>query len=169
MIVALFGAPGSGKDTVAKVLGESFGFQRIAFADKVRELAYRVRPEVRAIVDAFGWEEAKREFLEVRCILECIGDGTREVLGPSVWIDAALDDKELDDEDFAVTDLRKSNEYKHLKYLGATFVLIRRDGYTKRPTDEWQESWADYVIDNDADIESLRNKVTDLVMALDDA
>ena len=57
MLIALFGPPGAGKDTVAKRLVEQHGFVRIAFADKVRELAYQVMsPNLQSVVDYEGWE-----------------------------------------------------------------------------------------------------------------
>ena len=43
MIIALFGPPGAGKDTVGKILVEQYAYRRVAFADKVRELAAKVR------------------------------------------------------------------------------------------------------------------------------
>lgn len=46
MIIGLHGVSQSGKDTSAKVLIEKFGFKRIAFADKLREMLYALNPIV---------------------------------------------------------------------------------------------------------------------------
>ena len=69
MIIGLSGYARSGKDTVAQVLVEKYGFQRIAFADKIREFLYDLNPRLdhtlkdslrlRDIVDVNGWEKAK--------------------------------------------------------------------------------------------------------------
>lgn len=167
MIVALFGAPGAGKDTVAEMLVNGFGYRRVAFADKVRELAYRTRPEIRHLVDTYGWEGAKREFLEVRCVLETVGDGAREVLGEDVWVDAAFKSLDTDNHDYVVTDLRKENEYVHLNYHETVFVLVRRFGCEKRPFDQWRPHWAEFVIDNDEGLDELRAKVDTLAFSLE--
>lgn len=167
MIIALFGAPGAGKDTVAEMLVNGFGYRRVAFADKVRELAYRTRPEIRHIVDTYGWENAKREFLEVRCVLETVGDGAREVLGEDVWVNAAFKDLDLDNHDYVITDLRKENEYTYLNYLDTVFVCVRRSGCEKRPFDQWRAHWAEYVIDNDGGLDELRAKVDTLAFSLE--
>ena len=46
MIIGLTGYAQSGKDTVAKILIEQYGFTRVAFADKIRELLYEMDPPV---------------------------------------------------------------------------------------------------------------------------
>jgi dephospho-CoA kinase len=46
MIIGLSGYSRSGKDEVAKILVEDYGFTRIAFADKIRELLYEMNPIV---------------------------------------------------------------------------------------------------------------------------
>ena len=66
MIIGLTGFARSGKDSVAKVLVDQYGFTRVAFADKIRELLYEVNPIVndsnftlQGVVNEFGWEDAK--------------------------------------------------------------------------------------------------------------
>ena len=73
MIIGLTGFARSGKDSVAKVLVDQYGFTRVAFADKIRELLYEVNPIVndsnftlQGVVNEFGWEDAKVLFPEVR-------------------------------------------------------------------------------------------------------
>lgn len=53
-IIGLSGYARSGKDTAAEVLVEQFGFTRVAFADKLREVLYELNP----IVDFLGREVA---------------------------------------------------------------------------------------------------------------
>jgi dephospho-CoA kinase len=40
MIIGLTGYAQSGKDTVANILVENYGYQRVAFADPIRALLY---------------------------------------------------------------------------------------------------------------------------------
>jgi dephospho-CoA kinase len=61
MIIGLTGYARTGKDTVASVLVKDFGFERIAFADPIRELLYELNPKVngiylREMVEEHGWE-----------------------------------------------------------------------------------------------------------------
>ena len=45
-IIGLSGFARSGKDEAAKVLVEEFGFKRVGFADKLREVLYALNPLV---------------------------------------------------------------------------------------------------------------------------
>ena len=46
MIIGLTGYAQSGKDTLANILVENYGYTRVAFADKIREFLYEVNPMV---------------------------------------------------------------------------------------------------------------------------
>ena len=48
MILALTGYAGSGKDTIAEQLLDDYGFGRVAFADKLKELAWAINPIIAA-------------------------------------------------------------------------------------------------------------------------
>jgi hypothetical protein len=71
MIIGLSGYAQSGKDTVAKILVDHYGFRRVAFADKIKEMVLETNPIVfidehqrtwRAAeyVSWKGWEKAKQ-------------------------------------------------------------------------------------------------------------
>lgn len=180
MIIALFGPPGAGKDTVGKILVEQYAYRRVAFADKVRELALKLcgssivdvglgnYMKLRDAIEAFGWD-IKRDSEDVRKILERVGDGCREVLGPYVWINAAFGPHLLDDDDIVVTDVRKENEITWIGNWAALFGYevgvwhITRNGCVKRPFDEWQELWATATIENNGTVEELAEKVKRLM------
>ena len=174
MIIALFGAPGAGKDTVGKILVEEYSYRRVAFADKVRELALRLHGsaivntgsgsyiKLRDAVEEFGWEHVKRNSEHVRQLLERVGDGCREVLGADLWIMAAWHDI-IQGGNVVITDLRKRNEYASLRDVGAQFWHITRHGCEKRPFDEWQPEWATDTIENNGTIDELREKVRKLM------
>jgi dephospho-CoA kinase len=164
MLVALFGPPSAGKDTVAKRLVEQHGFVRVAFADKVRELAYEVitEPDGKELIDNFGWEVCKRDNEYFRLLLERVGDGARKVLGESIWIDAVYNeiDALLDDgKSVVITDLRKENEAEMVKDFNGIIWHITRPGCEKRPFDEWQPEWANLIIANDDTVETLNQRV----------
>src|SRR4051794_16838163 len=78
-LVGLTGYARSGKDTAAQVLINK-GFNRVAFADPMKNMLYALNPIVvecselrlREIVDRDGWEGAKR-LSEVRELLQRVG------------------------------------------------------------------------------------------------
>jgi hypothetical protein len=134
MIIGLSGYAQSGKDTVAQILISEFGFTRVAFADKIRELLVQIDPlidgtgkRVSDVVEAFGWEDAKR-FHEVRRLLQDLGVGARNVFGKNFWV--AIATKDLDPHtDYVFTDVRFTNEANILKELGGHIWRVHRPGY----------------------------------------
>lgn len=174
MIIALFGPPGAGKDTVGKILVEQYAYRRVAFADKVRELALRVCGHnvidfsisriwtLEECVRVHGWEIAKRESPRVRDILERVGGGCREVLGNDLWLNQVALDL-MSGDNIVVTDMRKHNEMRVLAFYDAKFWHITRNGCVKRPFDEWQPEWATATIENNGTVEELAAKVKRLM------
>lgn len=172
MLIALFGAPGAGKDTVAAHLVEKHGFVRVAFADKVRELAYEVlHADEKREIDRIGWDTIKRQAEFYRVILERVGDGARKVLGDDVWINAverqvhALLDS---GKSVVITDLRKRNELDFVHYIESfahdvTTWHIKRPGHHKRPFDEWCEEWAEFRVHNLGTVEELHERVDEVL------
>src|SRR5690606_24823456 len=128
----------SGKDTVAKAL-EPLGFQRIGFADELKQMALEINPLVpggvrlRGVVEDFGWEGAK-ELPGVRKFLQELGTSIRE-RDRSFWIRAAM--MEIDSALVAlrgvvVPDVRFPNEVDAIRKAGGTVILVVRPG---RPDD----------------------------------
>lgn len=100
VLIGICGYAGTGKDTAAAYLVENYGYRRIAFADRLRELAVAQNPTVRDewgstdtlqyFVRHRGWDRAKRELPDVRKLLQAIGQSHREVFGDNFWIDQVL-------------------------------------------------------------------------------
>lgn len=174
MIIALFGPPGAGKDTVGKILVEQYAYRRVAFADKVRELTLKLYPKrviklvdgwtspLEAAVKRHGWEYVKRESMQARELLEQVGDGCREVLGNDLWLNQVALDL-MSGDNIVVTDMRKHNEMRVLAFYDAKFWHITRYGCVKRPFDEWQPEWATATIENNGMVEELEAKVKRLM------
>lgn len=174
MKIGLIGHAGSGKDTVAAHL-VSRGYTRVAFADAVRNVLLDVNPLVttdgmrlRDLVKAQGWDAAKRQFPEVRELLQRLGAGARAALGESVWLDHALRQLDtLSDRPVVVTDVRYPNEGRALQRRGFFLVVVQRPGVgpaNAHPSEvDIPVELADATLLNDGSISELHARVDALV------
>ena len=133
MIIGLVGYAQSGKDSVARTLVEHYGFTRLAFADKIREMLYYLNPLVKdgfrlqGVVDAYGWNQAKVLFPEVRKSLQELGVSARTHLGKDVWVHAILD-QIIDEKNYVITDVRFENEAVMIQEAQGQLWRIKRLG-----------------------------------------
>jgi hypothetical protein len=139
MIIGLSGYAQSGKDTVANILVEKYGYTRIAFADPIRELLYEMDPPVpvgvgtekhtvglQNYVEVYGWDEAKQNPI-VRSMLQNLGVGARKVFGDTFWIYQALSDVAPQDK-VVVSDVRFVNEAKWIQEFNGQIWRVKRLG-----------------------------------------
>lgn len=140
MIIGLAGYAQSGKDTVAHILIKKYGFKRVAFADKIRELLYEMDPPVpvgvgsekhvvglQNYVDIYGWDVAKQHAV-VRSMLQNLGVGARKVFGDEFWVAQALQQVHFE-ENWVITDVRFTNEANRIKqYDNAQLWRVTRPG-----------------------------------------
>ncbi|WJN63315.1 deoxynucleoside monophosphate kinase [Streptomyces phage phiScoe54] len=139
LLIGLSGYAGSGKDEAAKTLVAG-GWRRDAFADRLRDFLYELNPLIPGhvgagnlrlanVVDAYGWDAAKRTFPEIRQLLQrCGTEAGRKVLGSNVWVDALMKDFDADNEALVVTDVRFENEANRIRRAGGVVVRIERPG-----------------------------------------
>jgi hypothetical protein len=185
MLIGLSGAARSGKDSVAAILAD-YGYKRIAFADKLKELALTLNPIVDMgtrwvaggvrhdvpirladVVERVGWEDAK-EFDGVRPYLQLLGSSVRNVVGKNVWVNAArLMDSVIDYGNIVVTDVRYQNEVGRITALGGrTYQVVRpgvgpvNDHQSEHDLSTWE---FDGYIKNDGSLEDLAASVKELV------
>ena len=135
-LIALSGLAGSGKDAAAGQLAD-LGWQRRAFADPLRSMAYALDPildpalyptplRLSEAVDALGWDRVKRQYPEARRLLQRLGtDAGRKVLGANIWVNTTLVDL---DGMTVVTDCRFPNEAEAVRDLGGIVVRLERPG-----------------------------------------
>lgn len=169
-VIGLTGYAGVGKDTVANILVEEYGFTRLAFADGVRELTAAVDPDVRYAVEKAGWDAAKRHNLWVREALQNIGMACRDAFGEDFWVSRVADVMHSADPGsrFVVTDVRFPNEAGWIRQWG-DLVRVDRHG---RPVNQHVSETAldgyevDYVIANLGDLAFLHSEVSNLMASL---
>jgi len=148
--IGLIGLAGSGKDTAAKAL-YSLGYMRYAFADRVKNLAWR-----------FGWDGNKDE--RGRALLQNIGMAGRQY-DPATWIKYV--ERMIEDETdlqglIVFTDVRFQNEADYIRSIGGTIVRIVRPGQSaENHESELNQSAvaADIEIVNDRTIADLHSKI----------
>lgn len=138
-LIGLTGFAGSGKDTAALILAQEHGFARVAFADPLRDMLYALNPiahggpmgtlRVASIVDSFGWDTAKREFPEVRRLLQRIGTEVgRATFGEDVWLDRGMSKARASQAPVVFTDVRMGNEALAIRALSGQVWRVARPG-----------------------------------------
>lgn len=175
MIIGLSGYARSGKDTVAGMLMGIHHYQRIAFADKIRDFLYEIDPlimfngtdfRLQDIIDSKGWEDAKTEFPEIRRLLQDLGVGARTTFHENFWIIEALKPVKPTDK-IVVTDVRFKNEAEIIKGMGGQLWRVNRigtgpanDHVSEHDLDDWK---FDAAIQNDSDMPNLIRQIRALL------
>jgi hypothetical protein len=168
-LLGLSGYAGAGKDE----LGKATGFQRVAFADPMREAMVTLNPKIQCrrrladTVQELGWDAAKRAYPEIRELLQRFGTEVgRELFGENVWVDLAVNNLTPGDK-YVVTDVRFPNEAQKIKEMGGFVYRINRPGveppnahYSERALADWK---FDGFVENDGTLDDLAVTAKNLV------
>ena len=165
-----------GKDTVADYLADLYGFQKGAFAARLKEAAKiicswtdrHVYGELKEVVDPF-WGWTPRDFLQ-----RLGTEGVRNVFGENTWVKATMfgieDDLKLG-YPHVLTDVRFPQEAAAILEAGGELWRIDRPGsetmstagkHSSETAMEGFEGWT-HVIENDGTLEDLYRKVDALL------
>ena len=177
-IVALTGPKGSGKDTVAKIIKDTYNASTVSFADPIKDKVNHILQLPSEFRDKSAYDAVKR----TRLTYDLPGIGTYNVEGRHVVREIGMLMREYDTTQFTsyvestirsqpdklwvVTDLRFDNEYTILRKLGASVVKIVRPRYeydghiTERGFDD---HLVDGILMNDNSLEFLQAR-TEIVM-----
>jgi hypothetical protein len=131
-LIGLTGYARTGKDTLASILVEKYGYRRIAFADTIRSFLYEINPMVgcspsgylQDLINLVGWDKAKEE-PQVRRLLQDLGVAARKLINEDVWITAALADLDPH-EKVVIADVRFENEAAMIRLLGGQLWRVKR-------------------------------------------
>lgn len=136
-VIGLTGYAQSGKDTVGTYLKNVYQYQRVAFADSVRDSVALLDPwiadgihtfRLSHLLETVGWDEAKVKHYEVRRLLQVMGTEVgRMLFGPNVWIDIAAR-KAAEHERVVITDVRFANEAEWIRSQDGVVVKVERPG-----------------------------------------
>lgn len=184
MIIGLSGIARSGKDTVGNYLVEHHGFKKLAFADRMREMAYAIDPMIDCdvtpaggyiplyftdLVKHVGYDKSK-DNPQVRRFLQRLGtEAGRNVWGDDFWTNVVRD-KIIHDGRFdrwVITDTRFRNEAECVKDMQGFVVRIERTGIeapnahiSERDLAEWN---FDYFLKNDGSLDALYHAVDEMM------
>jgi hypothetical protein len=192
MIIGVCGLIGSGKGTVADILVDEHGFEKVSFADSLKD----------AVSAVFGWDRALLEgdteesrnfreqvdtwwarkldmpFLTPRTVLQQWGtEVCRNSFHNDIWILSL--ERKLGDSNYIIPDTRFPNEIDIVQRMGGQVWRVKRGedpdwfvGYQnngKAPPDIHASEWAwaragfDHVVDNEGTIDQLRESVKSLL------
>ena len=193
MIIGICGLIGSGKGTAADILVESHGFQKLSFADALKDGVAAMFSWPRHLLEgdtdeSRAWREQRDPFwsremdreVTPRLVLQLVGtDAMRDGFFNGVWV-SIVKQKLLTASgvDWVLPDTRFPNEIAMLQDIGGQVWRVRRGpepGWFNRYVDnnieptvhpsEW--AWAkcrfDQVVDNDSDLRDLKEKIKSLI------
>jgi hypothetical protein len=177
-VIGLCGYKGSGKDTVGGYLERMYGFERRAFATKMKEAVAALFDITVEQVDMYKGMESEIPLTEVilehgttqhswtwREFMQRFGtEMGRNVFGPDFWVNLAMSTPMTRPTVF--TDVRFANELRGIKAIGGKIVWIERAGYgSDGHASEQKPSLGqiDYVIHNNSDHVDLYELVEEMV------
>ncbi|MFK0015806.1 hypothetical protein [Streptomyces sp. NPDC091027] len=158
-IIAIGGYAYAGKDTTGTALVESYGYSRVAFAESVRDVLLDMDPLIDSgygpvslswVIKDVGWDVAKREYPEVRRLMQRLGGAVRQHVGINAWVTAAL--RKATTPRVVFTDVRHRNELSSLVQRGAWTLWVHRPGIGPLNNDASENSLSsadfDHVLHN---------------------
>jgi hypothetical protein len=182
-LIGLSGYARSGKDTAYALLKES-GWQKVAFAEPMREFLYRLNPivdedhtnnviRIKEVIDSYGWDGYKETVhgAEMRGLMQRLGtECGRALLGDNIWIDTALNGLDAQGS-YAVTDCRFVNEAFAIHQRGGKVIRINRPGVgpaNAHISETGLDSYPfDAVVENDGSLENFKEKLEAVICELD--
>lgn len=137
LVIGLNGVARAGKDTVAGILRDLYGYQIASFSDILNKSLIALNPWViessegwlryADTIDLLGYEKAK-EIPEVRRLLQAMGTEVgRNLLGENIWVEAMF--KNLPPGLVTITNVRFPNEYEAVKARGGVVWRVDRPGF----------------------------------------
>ena len=165
MILGIGHVARTGKDTAAEALVDD-GWQRLSFADALRELALAANPYIASVVESDGWEGAKAH-TQINHVMEHLGSTVRQQFGPDALIEAVF--RQMDTRNVVIADVRYPAEVLRIRESGGVLVRVDRPGVApSRASDRLlvgYEDW-DAVVVNDGTPADLGRAIRRVVAQL---
>jgi len=184
MIIGICGLKGSGKDTLGNILVEKYGFEKLSFAETLKDIVSIIfswdrkllegnttkSRKFRETIDNWWSKELQKE-ITPRKMLQFIGtDLFRNNFHKDIWV-KIIERKLINNnsKNIVITDCRFLNESEIIKKLGGIIIKINRNiNNIDIHSSEQQITTIkpNYIIENDKDINHLyqqTKKIMDLL------
>ncbi len=186
MLIGMSGYAQSGKDSCAEFMIENYGFERRAFADKLKLALVHLNPMVDYVsprsgkvewfrlTDAIryygGLESLKQNSPETRVLLQRLGTEVgREIFGNDFWVNQALGEV-FNLKRIVVTDVRFPNEVAAVRARGGQVWRVVRPGV--KPVNAHASETAiddvefDRYIENSGTLEDLYSQLASVMLGM---
>jgi len=180
-LIGLTGFKGSGKDTVANILVEEFGYHRKAFATALKEEINAAQHQSCQWSDAPKftspyWSDEFVGYMEdhrrdapdspsgwPRMLAQAWGQMRRDTRGQDYWVNLVTLK-----EGIVVSDVRYANEADAIKRAGGCIVAVCRSScMSDGPASESVlDNWIDLGIGNDGTLDELANTVRGMMASI---
>jgi len=179
MILGISGIKGSGKNTVARILEEYYGYELISFASPLKDAVSRLYSWDRELLEGetdesrlwrenvdIYWTTKLERKVTPRIILQEVGDIFRTVNKDFFILN--LEQRLVKEKKYVITDLRGKNEFDWLKRRGGKSIKVLRDTSSIESSDtHWTEIEvhtlkSDIIIYNNSNLEDLERNVLSL-------
>ncbi len=176
MLIGIAGRKFHGKDTVAKILCETAGFEQMRFADPLKNML-RAFYRTLSLGDAAIERRLEGDIKEIPCPL--LGNKTpryamqtlgaewgRDMISSSLWVDALQFRAHQAGKSIVVSDVRFPNECEAIRHLGGR--VFRVDAGARVPANEFSDHASETQVDklpvdgvilNNKDLQALRQQV----------
>jgi hypothetical protein len=170
-ILGITGKKFSGKDTLGDYFVKNYGYERIAYADALKEAVKcifdlddeQLNGSKKEEIDEF-WQKTPREILQYVGTNLLIPD-----VGKNIWVYVVKRKiinklKQNPNAKFIITDARFHNEVNIIKELGGTVLKLKRNVNSNEDTHESETLIdslpSDYEFNNNSTKENLYEKIT---------
>jgi hypothetical protein len=174
--VGITGYATAGKDEIADVLVEEYGFVKIGMSDALNNYLRILNPVVAAdapsllrysdAIATHGYVEAKARYPEVRRLLQVMGTEIGRAIDSDMWV-KELNKLASNHQRVVTTGIRFPNEYTDLTCL----IAVERPGVgplNDHPSENIDDiiDQADYFFNNDGTVDLLRENVRSLAPSI---
>ena len=167
MIIGIAGYKGSGKDSLGEILTTTFGWNKMSFAQPIKDLVHNTFGIDKAILSGTDGEREFRELplpdwfnLSSRDMLQKVGMAFRENLHKDIWVKILENQYNSCKEHVVITDVRFPNEVEMINKHGFV-VCVKRDGFygDSHESEHALDGHAfSYAFNNDGTKEALQAK-----------